>query len=164
GAVSATASIAGAVVTNTLTSVTSAVVQGGSQVTAPGKISVTSTDTQKISADVTAASVGLTGSGGAAISFALAVTSAENVVAGQNSAIIDGSIVTSNFNAVEVKALSQSDIDVTGLSAAITVAGSAGGSVAGSGTVSLVYNTLTNQVTAAIRNGSTVSAQTGIVV
>src|SRR5205814_1277185 len=131
-----------------------------STVDAPGTIDVKAADTERIDAGVTAASVGLTGSGGAAISLTFALTSATNVVSGQTSATVDGSTLDSDA-AVNVTATAQSDIDAHGVSAAVSVAGAAGFSISGAGTVSMASNTLTNQVTAAALGGSKVTARTG---
>ena len=148
----------GADVDNAVTNTILAGAQRDSSVTAGGSVTASATDDATITADVVAASASVAVGASGAISLAIAVSLADNTVADTTRAVFDDTTVAAGA-ALVVEATTSIAVGITGVAAALSVAGS--GSIAGavSFAVARVVNTVNGRAEAAIRGTSLADGQ-----
>lgn len=162
---SATLAGSGASATNTITNTITALVSGGSTITAnstaSNAVSVSAMDGAKITTQVSAGFLGVTetvGGGELAVGAVLGSNQIQNAITAAIGAAsgTDSTTVRSN-GGVDVVASSAGDVEAFGLAVVATITVSeAGAAFSGSG--ASLTNTIENQITAAIRGGADVDA------
>jgi hypothetical protein len=154
--------IAASVAINDIENTTEAVIDSV-DTTANGPVSLTATSSKSLSANVVAASVGVSGSsgGGTQIGLTGAGASATNTTHNSVLAIIDNADVTANaLGSVSLVATDATDITANVVAAALGVTVSSGGN-GGSLTVAVTVaeNTIDNTTQALVMGGSTIDAE-----
>ena len=148
GGVSVTGAGAGVEARNTINGTTQAQIRNSQATVNGGAVTVDADDNSQIDATLVSASVSLSLSGGASLSFAIAVTLAENVLNGTTSAVLDDADVDSAT--LGVTARSDADIDSEAVAVALALSGAVGFSLSGAGTGADARNELNNTVSASI--------------
>ena len=151
---------AGSVSVNMIKNTTEAAIENGSTVTTlgVGSVTLTATDTSKITADGGGVGIGVASGGQkSGTSFAIGISVAINDIENNIHALIDESTVTSGGN-VALTAASTPTIQALTIGGAVAVGSSnqkSGFAFSGAGAGS--GNTIKNTIEAAIKNGSTVT-------
>ncbi|WP_108259779.1 LysR family transcriptional regulator [Mangrovicoccus ximenensis] len=158
GAFSFAAGVSAAVVSNTVSGLTEAVINnasGAHSVEAGGAILVRAIEDVTVNADAGAASLAISGSyvGG---SVAVSAAVADNIVTSRTRAEIYTSAVTSEGSTITVDASSQSDVDVTVAAIALSASISIGVSASGAG--ASAKNTSTSVIEGLVTGGSVLTA------
>jgi hypothetical protein len=163
GGVSVTGAGTGVIARNTMTNTIEASITNGSDVDAGGSVTLSATDTSAIDATLAAASIAASGSGDAAINFALAISIADNQFGTVVRSAIDGSDVTSTGGSVFLTALSDGSVKALSTGAGIALGGSGAFSLSATAAGAIANTTMTNLTEAVISGDSTVTANGGAV-
>ena len=163
-------SLAGSVSINRVTSTTSAFLNQDSLLLASGGTSVAATDTSDILAIAGSLSLAIvkpssSGSSGSGTALSFGVAAAVNHISDTSQAYLDGVVAQlKGAGGVSVQAASTDTINAfTVGGAASAVTGNSNGGIAGAGAGSGSVNDVDAEITATLRNGTSITAATGAV-